>query len=192
MDDISYFLYNLKSVRQLVVWLNQLPLPYHKMPVKVRQHRMTADTIDRYLMLWLWKFGFYERFEREVISHYCKEGMNVLYLGANIGAYTLLLSERVGDTGRVIAFEPHPTNFTALQRNITMNQLNNITALNYAIGAKNGLCSLYVSSSHQGDHRIYLPQDEQREYIPVQMVALDESLIPVKYYTYRVLWQNIH
>jgi len=45
----------------------------------------------------------------------------VLDIGANIGAHTLLFARRVGDRGRVVAFEPTAFAFGKLQRNLAIN-----------------------------------------------------------------------
>jgi FkbM family methyltransferase len=44
-------------------------------------------------------------------------------IGANIGMYTLLAASRVGDAGKVYAFEPHVRNFTSLLQNVALNNL---------------------------------------------------------------------
>jgi FkbM family methyltransferase len=50
-----------------------------------------------------------------------KAGDTVLDIGANIGAHTMPLAVLVGDTGRVVAFEPTKYAFTKLQRNASLN-----------------------------------------------------------------------
>jgi len=48
-------------------------------------------------------------------------GSVVLDIGANIGAHTLPLASLVGDTGKVIAFEPTDYAFTKLMKNLELN-----------------------------------------------------------------------
>ncbi len=45
-------------------------------------------------------------------------GMTVLDVGAHVGYYARMSARIVGETGRVIAFEPHPRNFSVLQGNV--------------------------------------------------------------------------
>jgi FkbM family methyltransferase len=44
-------------------------------------------------------------------------------LGAHFGLYSIGLARRVGPTGQVAAFEPHPANFARLQRHCAMNRV---------------------------------------------------------------------
>jgi ubiquinone/menaquinone biosynthesis C-methylase UbiE len=52
--------------------------------------------------------------EFEMLSPMVSAGDWVLDVGANIGQYTLRLSELVGESGRVISFEPVPETFELL------------------------------------------------------------------------------
>ena len=91
-------------------------------------------------------FGFYEILLR---GDYTAAGQNisngdvVIDVGANIGCFTILASRAVGSTGRVIAIEPDAANFRQLVHNIALNRLTNVTALNIALGATDGLATLY-------------------------------------------------
>jgi FkbM family methyltransferase len=135
---------------------------------------MVAHTLDRYIALWLWRFGRIESFETDILARLCQPGMVALDIGANIGYYSLLLARYVGDRGCVWAFEPDLGNFATLKRNLKENNCTNIKAVNSAVGARSERRDLYVSRSHNGDHRIYQLQDSHRTAIPVDVVALDE------------------
>ena len=93
-------------------------------------------------------FGFYEILLR---GDYTADGQNisngdvVIDVGANIGCFTILASRAVGSTGRVIAIEPDAANFRQLTHNIALNRLTNVTALNIALGATDGLATLYLA-----------------------------------------------
>jgi len=47
-----------------------------------------------------------------------KTGMTVIDIGANIGIFALYASQKIGETGKVIAFEPEPISYGALEENI--------------------------------------------------------------------------
>lgn len=56
----------------------------------------------------------------------------VLDVGANVGHYTMRMSELVGAAGRVIAFEPVPNTFTLLSANARLFAHANVSLLNVA------------------------------------------------------------
>ena len=69
----------------------------------------------------IWLLG---AFEPETVRSYkriVKAGDVVLDIGANIGAHTLPLAQAVGESGRVIAFEPTDYAFAKLSQHLAMN-----------------------------------------------------------------------
>ncbi|MEJ7636566.1 MAG: FkbM family methyltransferase, partial [Singulisphaera sp.] len=72
-------------------------------------------------------------------------------VGANVGVYTLALARHLGrGAGRVIAFEPHPTNFRRLQEHIALNALTNVTAENLGVSDRPGTLEV-AGTEHPGD-----------------------------------------
>jgi FkbM family methyltransferase len=76
-----------------------------------------------------------------------KEGDMVVDVGAHIGPYTIIASKRVGSDGKVVAIEADPGNFDLLSRNIQLNRLSNVLALNYAAYSEEKKIKLYLPSS---------------------------------------------
>jgi len=66
------------------------------------------------------------------------EGFVAIDIGAHHGYYALLLSRLVGANGRVIAFEPMPSNFEILAENINMNRCANVDIVNKAVSDFSG------------------------------------------------------
>jgi FkbM family methyltransferase len=90
--------------------------------------------------------GFPE--EEKVIVDYFRwhkpqEGEMVFDLGANCGLSVYYLSQCVGDSGKVYAFEPDPINYGVLQRNIARHKLTNVIPLQKAISAQSGQLKFY-------------------------------------------------
>jgi ubiquinone/menaquinone biosynthesis C-methylase UbiE len=65
----------------------------------------------------------YEQHITKVIRSYLKPGAVFIDIGANIGYYTLLSAAHVGDTGKVIAFEPSSNNCALLEMSVSKEQL---------------------------------------------------------------------
>jgi len=86
-----------------------------------------------------------KRYELEVVDKMIEmplgiNGTTAIDVGAHAGYYTKLMSERVGPTGLVYAFEPNPISFKYLQRNMkrTLSMQGSIFPSQVAIGEKSG------------------------------------------------------
>ncbi len=62
---------------------------------------------------------------------------NFIDVGAHIGLYTVMAGKLLQGIGRVIAIEPEPSNFKALQANVELNGLDNVIPLNVAAYQEN-------------------------------------------------------
>ncbi len=72
----------------------------------------------------------------------------VIDVGANIGCTSILFGELAE---QVISFEPSPTTFNLLQKNIKQSGLENITLLNSALGSNPGVSKItYAESNRSG------------------------------------------
>jgi FkbM family methyltransferase len=60
----------------------------------------------------------------------------VVDVGAYVGRYTLTSSKRVGDTGKVIAIEGDLSHYEMLNKNLKLNRISNVTAINCMVGSK--------------------------------------------------------
>jgi protein-L-isoaspartate O-methyltransferase len=70
--------------------------------------------------------GLFEPEVTALLRQELQEGWTVLDAGANTGYYTPTAARAVGATGRVLAFEPEPSNFAYLCRNLARNGLKNV------------------------------------------------------------------
>jgi FkbM family methyltransferase len=68
----------------------------------------------------------FDVWERAAVDKFLPRGGVFIDVGANIGAYSLWAAKRVGPTGRVLAYEAEPMNFSVLQENIAINRLERI------------------------------------------------------------------
>lgn len=64
--------------------------------------------------------GVYDLPVSEALWRLLDPGDVVADVGANIGVYTCLAATRVGEKGKVVAFEPHPGVFEELKKNIEL------------------------------------------------------------------------
>lgn len=82
--------------------------------------------------------------EFDLLSSMAQSGAWALDIGANVGHYTVRLSELVGERGRVIAFEPVPETFELLAANVALIPQRNITLINAAASDSTGVCGMEI------------------------------------------------
>jgi FkbM family methyltransferase len=93
--------------------------------------------------------------EFENLGKFTGDGDWVIDIGANIGHYTIKLSDLVGEKGRVIAFEPIPTTFTHLSENTVYCKYRNITLINAAVSEKMALVGMSIPNFTSGSKNYY-------------------------------------
>ena len=124
-------------------------------------------------------YGTYEKSEAKVMEEKIKGGNIVVDVGANIGLHTLNMARIVGNTGQVFAFEPDPSNFKILGKNVKVNNYKNIILEQKAVGDKHGRATLY-HADNPGMHRIF-PQTKARRglsgQVQVELTSLDKYFI---------------
>ncbi len=87
--------------------------------------------------------GDYDSFFFTALSKIPKDdirGKVILDVGGHIGYHALAFAKYVGEKGKVFVFEPNPTNFERLEKNLSLNPTiaKNITAEKYAVSDKRG------------------------------------------------------
>jgi FkbM family methyltransferase len=93
----------------------------------------------------------YEPGTTEYLKKNLKTGQVFVDVGAHVGYFTVLASKLVGSTGKVYAFEPSAINFPVMMKNIELNKLTNVVAINAAASDKDGASVLYgYGSKYRG------------------------------------------
>lgn len=92
--------------------------------------------------------GFHEPNTFEVFDLFIKDGTTVVDIGANVGYFTRFLGRKVGNAGKVFAFEPIPATFETLKKTIALNGLANVTPVNKAVSDHTGTVTMYLSHTH--------------------------------------------
>ena len=114
-----------------------------------------------------------ERKTQDEIEKLIRPGMTVVDVGANVGYYTLLLSQWVGPGGKVCAFEPDPFLFKILVKNINRHKLRNIEAFEAAVSNESGEATLFRSKDNLADNRICRVEENRAEF-KVKSYSLDD------------------
>ncbi len=101
-------------------------------------------------------------------------GQTFVDCGANIGLWTLVAASLVGDSGKVIAFEPNPQTHAKLSRNVSSNHWDSsVQVFNAACAAKAARLPFSCSPEHNIS-QVQLQPDEHT--ILVEALTLDSIL----------------
>jgi len=88
------------------------------------------------------------------VSDRIKENFIIIDIGAHIGVFAVYAAKKAG-RGKVYAYEPNPASFALLEKNVKINNLNNVIMSNLGVTKTRGdavlfsndtsiLCSMYV------------------------------------------------
>jgi FkbM family methyltransferase len=114
----------------------------------------------------------YESAVKYAVDTYCTKGCICYDIGANIGLWSLRISELVGSSGHVYAFEPMSKNLELLKRNISMsNQQETIEIVPYALGDKECVTKIYIPND-PGSTSL-APENSEDRFEEIQMKCLD-------------------
>lgn len=110
------------------------------------------------------------------LHHELREGDIVIDAGAYLGDFSLYAAKVVGNSGKVISFEPHPLSYKKLVDNIKLNKLTNVIPINRGLYSENTNLNLYDSAL--GTSSIYLSKESQNEEenFNIDVVRLDDQL----------------
>src|SRR4030095_11775361 len=90
----------------------------------------------------------YEWENIDFINKNVSTGMTVIDIGAHIGLFSVVLSKKAGDAGKVFAFEPTPATFNILTKTIQINNAAGIiTPVKKAVADRTGKATFFISNS---------------------------------------------
>lgn len=150
----------LQELAKLV--FSPIVLPISDGPLKGKRWILTSGT--RFCS------GRYEVEKTEAIARTVREGDIVFDIGAHVGYFTVLMSQRAGSAGKVFAFEPRRINNAFLRRHIKMNRCDNVEVFDTCVGRQNGTARL---ETRIGSGTGYVSPTGNVE---VQMVSIDEMV----------------
>jgi FkbM family methyltransferase len=140
-------------VFSLLVFILRLRAALGKPPIDVVS-RTSAGFVFRcrppdLIQMYLWLFGVWEPELTAFITSRLATAEGFLDVGANIGYFSVLAAERVGEKGAVISVEPSPTVFPLLEETIQLNARGaRVRAINAAAARRVGSMAIYSGPSH--------------------------------------------
>jgi FkbM family methyltransferase len=118
--------------------------------VKAGRHGLVAySSHDTFVGRSIDLYGEWSPGDAALLARFVGPGMTVLDIGANIGTHTLFFAERVGESGRVLAFEPVAAIFRLLCCNVALNGLGQVRARPAGVGRVGGRVQVPAISLHE-------------------------------------------
>lgn len=90
----------------------------------------------------------------DLVSANLTAGDVFLDVGANVGIFSVIAGQRVGETGRVHSFEPLPRLAALLRRTVAANGLTNVSVVEAAVGRTSGRVSMAAMPDSAYSHVI--------------------------------------
>ena len=136
-------------------------------------HKIFVDTRDVGIAPHLLWEGRWEPWIDGHVVDAVKPGMVVCDVGANFGYYTLLMAEKVGQSGHVHAFEPNPRVANLLRQSVAVNGFASRTTVHeLALGDTEAELSLHVDEASMGGGYVTI----EPTGLPVRCRRLDDVL----------------
>ena len=120
--------------------------------------------------------GIRERKSTRIMEQFIRPDDVILELGANIGYYVLIESTVLSDKGYIYAVEPAPENVRLLEKNVTLNRINNVEICNMAMSNKKGTAKLYMGKACNLHSLINSSNASDAEYVEVETDTVDNFI----------------
>lgn len=147
--------------------------------IDVQGSKIYVDTDDRSIVPLFLVDGVMEKYETELFKQIVKEGMVVVDIGAHVGYYTLIAAKLVGKNGTVYAFEPEPSSYELLCKNIEVNRYTNVVPVPKAVSNKQEGVKLWFDKvnlpcSSFSKENVSFFSKEKVSSVEVETITLDE------------------
>lgn len=106
--------------------------------------------------------GVYEKNIYQLMHQIIKPGFTCVDIGANIWMYTNYIPKLVGDTGKVIAFEPIKSIYKQNKESIERNKYRNVEIYNLALSDRKWEIHIFIDDNNLGGSSIYKNSHHQR------------------------------
>lgn len=131
-----------------------------------------GDWLGRHLYV----TGEYEPATSRLFQRILKRGATFLDIGANAGYFTCLAARQVGDTGRVISFEPLEDIRGQLLRNIELNRFPHCQVFDVALSNTNGTSEFFGGPSDHSGVSSLRPLEGSARRLQITTARLDDFL----------------
>ena len=121
------------------------------MTTKASGIRLTCDPADaRIVPIEILNFGTYEKNELDMIARLMENDFTVWDIGGNVGWHAINLAKSF-PRARILAFEPIPSTFEQLKKNVALNGTSNVSLYNFGFSNKSEVLNFYFYPECSGN-----------------------------------------
>ena len=91
---------------------------------------------DQHIGSALNEYGEFSEIEFSIMNKFIEKDDIVFDIGSNIGAFTIPFAKKVGQKGKVYAFEPQSFIYNLLKENVKLNKLKNVCLFKNGVGER--------------------------------------------------------
>ncbi|HHK74184.1 MAG TPA: FkbM family methyltransferase [Rhizobiales bacterium] len=146
-------------------------------------HKVFVDTTDVSLTPHILLDGYWEMWITKALLSELKPGMTFVDIGSNLGYFSILGADAVGESGKVISFEANPEMHELTYRNLEINGfLDRSECHNKAAFSENTMLEFKLYEKHKGSSSLYALDEAAAHFhdslttISVEAVTLDSAL----------------
>lgn len=140
LDETEYSFYEDDQI-----FLTKFPFGSYSPTAVPEQGTFFINDIDDSIKNQLRSLTPWEKTIQLLIAKYIKPGTVALDIGSHIGTHTVTMSQCVGDSGTVFAFEPNKIIYRELCYNLAINNCKNVYPLRCAVGKSKSVIEVITS-----------------------------------------------
>jgi FkbM family methyltransferase len=146
-------------------------------PIEIRLHGGEKFLVSTLMDAWILKETVLDR-QYESASEPLQPQWTVIDIGAALGDYAVWAGNQLS-RGRLFAIEPFPQSVRLLRENLALNQVQNVTVIESAIGGRDGKSGLQLVTGQAVQHST-AAISAQAGSVAVDVVSLDSFLKQMK------------
>lgn len=117
--------------QELLDYIDAFPTPLYKIYNVAGLGSFYLDNANDVVKTTLKKGEKWETYIIDVLNKYLKPGQTAIDIGAHCGSISIAMARRVGPKGKVFSFEAERQFLRELYMNLNLNNLSNVTIMNY-------------------------------------------------------------
>ena len=148
-------------------------IPAFKIPVTFQLKNGGKIKIYEFMTLYIYKEIFFDKCYD--FPSLIKDDPLILDIGANTGVFATRMKQLYKDSS-IYCFEPFPTNFYQLQKNIKSSNFDNIKLHQSGVGGSTRNEKLFIHKKNIGGHSLSNILANSNNYIDIELIDINEVL----------------